>query len=390
MMDPAVGAAVAAAQASVEALEALSLAHDKAAAAKRNSVAASDADASGCEVEEDVVYALPEEGAEERLSQEMSPDRITLKTTASAPTSENVGVVAINSSEGEGTTDSSNSEPSAATRLSDGVLVDASDIPEESPASGVRQTDQIGSGYSTPLPDDASSKGGLRPQTWTPVASPAGSLMPPHVIKYTPSPTNRSTSSSPTPPKSTTPPPKADKGANGSQQPAAVIGGYLLKRGFLNTAYKQRWCILLHNRIIFYVGYYGQVRGSINLYQCTINQHPNTELQFENGENSFELTTPNDPSHKHWMLQALTAPEKVNWMLAIQAASQLSDEVTHDRTRSISNIDSFTSADKSKSSSGSSKGLTESGLVAPPGQGQPGYASDKQPKTWWGFVSGTR
>jgi hypothetical protein len=394
VMDPSVAAAVAAAQASVAALEALSLAHEEAAAsAKEEAIEeeahgdedhalldAAEPEDEDEEEEEDVVYALPEEGEPLRLSQE-SPDKIQVQmkrgsseaSEASAASPETAGA-----------------DTAVRNRSSDCVLVDKAELPQPAPSSDVGFRTPPPVSVDTPFKGASPTEGGAA-HTWAPVPSPAGA-MPPHVIKYTPSPTaGRSRGNSPTTGdvKSCSPSPNRplqQQVVNPMTQPAAVIGGYLLKRGFLNTAYKQRWCILLHNRIIFYVGYYGQVRGSINLYQCTIDQHPNAELQYENGANSFELTTPHDAKHKHWMLQALTAPEKVNWILAIQEASLLSDEATQNRTTSISNLSSFMGNSAAGSSAGAQSG---SSVVSAPGQGRPAHGHADGHRTWWGFVSGT-
>ena len=157
--------------------------------------------------------------------------------------------------------------------------------------------------------------------------------LPPHIVAYTPKSTSpASIGSSPsTPPRSgvssprSLTPPTPTGESNRVLGQAAAIGGYLMKRGFLNTAFKKRWCVLVHNRIMFYIGYYGEVRGSINVYQATIDESPQEELGCDNGSCAFVLVTPNDKHHKRWTLQALSPQEKMNWLLSIKKASSLAD-----------------------------------------------------------------
>ena len=150
----------------------------------------------------------------------------------------------------------------------------------------------------------------------------------PHRISYSTIATHRKNSPNPTP--ASTPSISTNTTPNTTNNrvlgQAAMIGGYLMKRGRLNTAFKQRWCVLIHNRIIFYVGYYGDIHGSINVKNATVDCHPKHEIRYENGDNCFVINTPEDKHYRYWTMQSLSTQDKANWIKAITIAASLPDE----------------------------------------------------------------
>jgi hypothetical protein len=124
-----------------------------------------------------------------------------------------------------------------------------------------------------------------------------------------------------------------------SEEVLILKEGFLMKRGFINTAFKRRWCVLRGRQILFYRNYTDRnIRGIINIQDATVEIAEDKKRNLPFG---FYLNTPCDryppspPSafrpaphgspwlryHSRWLLQAASEEEMLSWINAIQISS---------------------------------------------------------------------
>lgn len=96
--------------------------------------------------------------------------------------------------------------------------------------------------------------------------------------------------------------------------------GFLNKRGFVNTAFRRRWCVLQGSYISFYRKYGDlQAKGRIKVGGCTVTT--STLLDDLYGPFIFELNTPSDKYHQQWIFQVASVDERWAWTSALEIAN---------------------------------------------------------------------
>lgn len=99
--------------------------------------------------------------------------------------------------------------------------------------------------------------------------------------------------------------------------------GFLLKRGFINTAYKLRYFKVEHNCMVFYKKSSDETRrGTIYCGGATVDKRRGDALD-PRTPYAFALCTPQDPHHKVWTLQATSERERDDWILVINVIAAL-------------------------------------------------------------------
>ena len=99
--------------------------------------------------------------------------------------------------------------------------------------------------------------------------------------------------------------------------------GFLLKRGFVNTAYKLRYFKVDYNSLVFFKKSSDTVRrGSIFCAEAIVDKRRGDALD-PRTPFAFTLTTPHDPYHKLWTLQATSERERDEWILVINFMAAL-------------------------------------------------------------------
>lgn len=128
---------------------------------------------------------------------------------------------------------------------------------------------------------------------------------------------------------STLPEPLPDNRTSGISDPVEeptimqlpVKEGFLMKRGFVNTAFQRRWFVL-HSCYLFFYRYYPNrdLRGYINCQGATVS----VDAKYSDvNPFSFVLHTPHDADHAKWVLQAASESEMQSWIAAITAAAAI-------------------------------------------------------------------
>ncbi len=99
--------------------------------------------------------------------------------------------------------------------------------------------------------------------------------------------------------------------------------GFLLKRGFVNTAFKLRWFVVSGSYLVFYKNISDvECRGSICCTGASVDRRRGDALN-ANTPFAFNLITPQDPYHGCWVLQATSEQERDEWIRVISAISAL-------------------------------------------------------------------
>jgi hypothetical protein len=99
--------------------------------------------------------------------------------------------------------------------------------------------------------------------------------------------------------------------------------GFLFKRGWVNTAFKLRWCVTKGDSIYYFKRTTDkEPRGKICCLDAVV------DLNTEDAQNpdtpfSFSLRTPYDPHHRSWVLQATSLEERDDWVSVIRAIATL-------------------------------------------------------------------
>jgi hypothetical protein len=113
--------------------------------------------------------------------------------------------------------------------------------------------------------------------------------------------------------------------------------GFLFKRGWVNTAFKLRWCVIKGDSIYYFKRTSDkEPRGKICCLDARVDlntkdaQNPDTPF-------AFSLLTPYDPHHRSWVLQATSLEERDDWVGAIQAISGLPPPGSHLRITTVRN-----------------------------------------------------
>ena len=106
-------------------------------------------------------------------------------------------------------------------------------------------------------------------------------------------------------------------------EPPLRKSGFLLKRGFINTAFKLRWFVVNGCFLVFYKNISDvECRGSICCAGATVDRRHGDALN-ANTPFAFNLITPQDPHHGCWVLQATSEQERDEWLRVISAISAL-------------------------------------------------------------------
>lgn len=99
--------------------------------------------------------------------------------------------------------------------------------------------------------------------------------------------------------------------------------GFLFKRGWVNTAFKLRWCVTKGDSIYYYKRTCdAKPRGKICCLDARIDLSSKDALNPETPF-AFSLQTPYDPRHQSWVLQAPSTEERDDWICVIRAISVL-------------------------------------------------------------------
>lgn len=115
-----------------------------------------------------------------------------------------------------------------------------------------------------------------------------------------------------------------NNGATAEEVATALVKcGFLLKRGFVNTAYKLRYFKVMYNSLVFFKRSCDEERrGSINCCGAIVDKRRGDALDPQTPY-AFTLCTPQDPHHKSWTLQATSERERDDWILTINIIAAL-------------------------------------------------------------------
>jgi hypothetical protein len=128
--------------------------------------------------------------------------------------------------------------------------------------------------------------------------------------------------------------------------------GFLHKRGFVNTAFRRRWCVLRGHYITFYK-HYGDsnARGIIDIRECSCEY--NTELDQLYVPFIFIIHTPYDNNHSKWIFQTASNDERLGWITAIEIGAW---SITHSHMdNNLNNSNSSNSRSRRRTNTQSSK-----------------------------------
>ncbi len=103
-----------------------------------------------------------------------------------------------------------------------------------------------------------------------------------------------------------------------SEIPVIQKSGFLMKRGFVNTAFQLRWFVVEAPYLVFYKKISDKERrGSMCCVGASVDRRRGDALN-PNTPFAFNVTTPYDQNHpKIWVLQATSAEERDEWMRII-------------------------------------------------------------------------